>query len=113
MLPPNKSSPRSSVAASITHFQRRTLMASPLSPCHYDSILSSPVLVSTQALGLTPDFSSPLGKSIPGSPAKHTVASHSSPSNRVSDADSRYCDPLLPVFLCLSVHGIHINQFCS
>ncbi|XP_077247428.1 CBS domain protein with a domain protein (DUF21) isoform X2 [Tasmannia lanceolata] len=74
-----------SPAASVSYFQRRTPMASPLSSYHHTPILRSPISPYIQVLGPTPTLSSSPGKSLPNSPAGLTGPGHTSPaSHRVS-----------------------------
>ncbi|KAF8389348.1 hypothetical protein HHK36_026042 [Tetracentron sinense] len=85
MLSPRRSTARSPGAASVSHLQCRTPLASPLSSYHHTSILRSPVTPYIHAPGPIPTLSVSPINSIPNSPAEVTGPGRSSPSSyRVS-----------------------------
>ncbi|XP_058085193.1 DUF21 domain-containing protein At2g14520-like [Magnolia sinica] len=85
MLPCRRSSPRSSGASSISHFPRRTPVASPLASYHHTPVWRSPVSPYIQVLCPRPTLSASPGKSLASSPAELRGPGHNSPaSHRVS-----------------------------
>ncbi|OVA16959.1 CBS domain [Macleaya cordata] len=89
MIPPRKSSPNSPSAVSLYHFQKRTPLASPLSPYHHTSILHSPVSPYTQSQVPRPSLSSSPGKSLTASPGEFMSPGRNSPASRPEEFKGR------------------------
>lgn len=84
MQPLRRSSPSSPGVVSVSHFQRRTPVGSPLNSHHPSPILRSPLSPYIHVPGLMPTLSSSPTKSLQGSPTQHRLIRGSPALHRVS-----------------------------